>query len=208
MPLRLACFPMPPDVPDLPAGTYEAALFAAMQARDPATGRHCKRVVALSVALARACGLPQDELDVVSVAARLHDVGKIGTPDRVLHSPQRLEKEDWEIMKAHAAAGAFIILQTAMPQREAIALAVRHHHEHFDGSGYPDGLSGHAIPLHARIISVADSYDALGDARPYHPARTHTQIMRILNQEAGSKCDPDLLRVFESMIGGSPLRVP
>ncbi len=179
-----------------------------MQARDPATGRHCNRVVALSVALARACGLPEDEVDVVSTAARLHDVGKIGTPDSVLYCPHRLAKEDWEIMKAHAAAGAAIIMQTAMPQREAIALAVRHHHEHFDGSGYPDGLAGHGIPLHARIISVADSYDALGDARPYHPARAHAQIMRILHQESGSKCDPDLVRVFETMIRDSPLRVP
>ncbi|WP_313621838.1 HD-GYP domain-containing protein [Achromobacter sp.] len=199
---------MPSDVPELPAGSYEAALFAAMQARDPATGRHCNRVVALSVALAQACGLIEEEIKVVAAAARLHDVGKIGTPDRVLHSPHRLEKDDWEIMKAHAAVGAAIILQTAMAGREAIALAVRHHHEHFDGSGYPDGLSGHAIPLHARIISVADSYDALGDARPYHPARTHAQIMRILHQEAGSKCDPDLLRVFETMIQQSRLRVP
>lgn len=206
--LRRACFSMPPDVPEIPAGPFEAALFAAMQARDPATGRHCNRVVALSVALARACGLPEKEMDVVSTAARLHDVGKIGTPDRVLHSPHRLDPEDWEIMKAHAATGAAIIMQTAMPHREAIALAVRHHHEHFDGSGYPDGLAGHAIGLHARIISVADSYDALGDARPYHPARSHAQIMRILNQESGSKCDPDLLRVFETMIRESRLRVP
>jgi putative nucleotidyltransferase with HDIG domain len=198
---------MPPDVPD-PAGSYEAALFAAIQARDPPTGRHCNRVAALSVALARACGLPDEDLAMVSVAARLHDVGKIATPDRVLHSPHRLEWEDWEIMKAHAAAGAALIMQTAIPQREAIALAVRHHHEHVDGSGYPDGIAGHAIPLHARIISIADSYDALGDARPYHPARAHTQIMDILNQEAGSKFDPDLLRVFESLIWESRLRVP
>ncbi|WP_313700793.1 HD domain-containing phosphohydrolase [Achromobacter sp.] len=198
---------MPPDVPD-PAGSYEAALFAAIQARDPATGRHCNRVAALSVALARACGLPDEDLAMVSVAARLHDVGKIATPDRVLHSPHRLEWEDWEIMKAHAAAGAALIMQTAIPQREAIALAVRHHHEHVDGSGYPDGIAGHDIPLHARIISIADSYDALGDVRPYHPARAHTQIMDILNQEAGSKFDPDLLRVFESLIWESRLRVP
>ncbi|MFY2948316.1 MULTISPECIES: HD-GYP domain-containing protein [Achromobacter] len=204
---------MPPDVPPsadaaFPAGSCEAALFAAMRARDAATGRHCHRVVALSVALARACGLDDDEQQAVAVAARLHDVGKIGTPDRVLFSPSRLEKEDWEIMKSHAAVGADIILQSDMPQRERIALAVRHHHEHFDGSGYPEGLAGHDIPLHARIISLADSYDALGDARPYHPARTHAEIMRILNVEAGSKCDPDLLRVFETMIQSSPLRVP
>ncbi|QQB38318.1 HD domain-containing protein [Achromobacter deleyi] len=179
-----------------------------MQARDAATGRHCHRVVALSVALAQACGLPEDEQRAVAVAARLHDVGKIATPDRVLFSPKRLEKEDWEIMKSHAAVGAGIILQSDMPQRARIALAVRHHHEHFDGSGYPAGLAGHEIPLLARIISLADSYDALGDARPYHPARTHAEIMRILNREAGSKCDPDLLRTFETMIQSSPLRVP
>ncbi|RBL82250.1 phosphohydrolase [Streptomyces cavourensis] len=207
---------MPPDLPPQDAsapaacspGSCEAALFAAMQARDPATGRHCHRVVALSVALARACGLPDDEQKAVAVAARLHDVGKIGTPDRVLFSPKRLEKDDWDIMKSHAATGADIIMHSDIPQRELIALAVRHHHEHFDGSGYPEGLAGHDIPLHSRIISLADSYDALGDARPYHPARTHAEIMRILNVEAGSKCDPDLLRVFETMIQHSPLRVP
>ena len=204
----LRIFLMPPDVPEYPDGSCEAALFAAMQARDPATGRHCDRVVALSVALAQACGLPEPEQAAVAVAARLHDVGKIGTPDRVLFSPKRLEAEDWEIMKSHAAAGADIIMKSAMPQRDLIAHAVRHHHEHFDGSGYPAGLSGHDIPLHSRIISLADSYDALGDTRPYHPARSHAEIMRILNRESGSKCDPDLLRLFEAMILASPLRVP
>lgn len=199
---------MPPDVPEYPDGSCEAALFAAMQARDLATGRHCDRVVALSVALADACGLTESEQAAVAVAARLHDVGKIGTPDRVLFSPNRLEAEDWEIMKAHAAIGANIILHSDMPQRDAIAQAVRHHHEHFDGTGYPAGLSGHDIPMLSRIISLADSYDALGDARPYHPARSHHDIMQILHREAGSKCDPDLLRVFESMIAASPLRVP
>jgi HD-GYP domain-containing protein (c-di-GMP phosphodiesterase class II) len=99
-------------------------------------------------------------------------------------------------------------MHSDIPQRELIARAVRHHHEHFDGSGYPAGLRGENIPLHSRIISLADSYDALGDARPYHPARTHAEIMRILHQEAGAKCDPALLRTFESMIAKSPLRVP
>ncbi|WP_338878869.1 HD domain-containing phosphohydrolase [Achromobacter veterisilvae] len=199
---------MPPDVPELSQGSCVAALFAAMRARDPATGRHCDRVVALSVALAQACGLPESEQEVIAIAARLHDVGKIGTPDRVLFSPTRLDREDWEIMKSHAATGAGIIMHSDIPQREQIALAVRHHHEHFDGSGYPDGLAGEDIPLHARIISLADSYDALGDARPYHPALPHAEIMRILNREAGSKCDPGLLRVFGELIEDSPLRVP
>ncbi|CAB3948788.1 Cyclic di-GMP phosphodiesterase [Achromobacter insolitus] len=204
----LRAIPMPPDVPEYPAGSCVAALSAAMRARDPATGRHSERVVALSVALAQACGLPQAEQEAIAIAARLHDIGKIGTPDRVLYSPKRLDKDDWEIMKAHAAVGADIIMHSDIPQRELIALAVRHHHEHFDGSGYPAGLCGADIPLHSRIISLADSYDALGDARPYHPARTHAEIMRILNQEAGSKCDPDLLRTFEAMIQKSRLRVP
>ncbi|KAG0770419.1 hypothetical protein G6F22_017229 [Rhizopus arrhizus] len=114
---------MPPDVPEYPDGSCEAALFAAMQARDPATGRHCDRVVALSVALAQACGLPEPEQAAVAVAARLHDVGKIGTPDRVLFSPKRLEADDWEIMKSHAATGADIIMKSAMPQRDLIAHA-------------------------------------------------------------------------------------
>ncbi|MGV2865169.1 HD-GYP domain-containing protein [Achromobacter sp. AGC39] len=157
-----------------------------MQARDPATGRHCNRVVALCVALAQACGSNEDEQRAVAVAARLHDVGKIGTPDRVLYAPHRLEKDDWEIMKAHAAVGADIILHTDLPQRELIAQAVRHHHEHFDGSGYPAGLAHHDIPMLSRIISLADSYDALGDSRPYHPARSHTEIMAILHREAGA----------------------
>lgn len=199
---------MPPDVPELSQGSCVEALFAAMRARDPATGRHCDRVVALSVALARACGLPESEQAAIAIAARLHDLGKIGTPDRVLFSPTRLDREDWEIMKSHAATGADIIMHSDIAQREQIALAVRHHHEHFDGSGYPDGLAGEDIPLHARIISLADSYDALGDARPYHPALPHAEIMRILNREAGSKCDPGLLRVFGEMIEDSPLRVP
>ena len=179
-----------------------------MQARDPATGRHCDRVVALSVALAQACGLSEEEQQAAAVAARLHDVGKIGTPDRVLYAPHRLEKDDWEIMKAHATVGADIILHSDMPQREQVALAVRHHHEHYAGSGYPAGLARHDIPMLSRIISLADSYDALGDARPYHPARSHADIMAILHRESGSKCDPDLLRVFEAMIRESPLKVP
>ncbi|PPA75777.1 phosphohydrolase [Achromobacter spanius] len=198
---------MPPDV-RLDSGSCEAALFAAMQARDPATGRHCDRVVALSVALAQACGLTQDEQRAVAVAARLHDVGKIGTPDRVLYAPHRLEKDDWDIMKAHATVGADILMHSDIPQRELIAQAVRHHHEHFDGSGYPAGLAHHAIPMLSRIISLADSYDALGDSRPYHPARSHAEIMAILHREAGAKCDPDLLRVFETMIQHSRLKVP
>ena len=164
-------------------------------------------MVALSVALARACGLAEDELESIAVAARLHDLGKIATPDRVLFSPGRLENEDWEIMKSHAAVGADIIGQSDLPGRDQIALAVRHHHEHFDGSGYPDGLA----VMTSRCIRASfpgGFYDALGDARPYHPARTHAQIMLILHREAGAKCDPDLLRVFEGMIRHSPLRVP
>lgn len=160
------------------------------------------------MALARACGLSEREREDVAVAARLHDVGKLLTPDSVLFAPTRLDSGAWEVMKAHAAQGAEIILQSSIERREGIALAVRHHHEHFCGGGYPDGLSGEDIPLHSRIISLADSYDALGDKRPYHAARTHEQIMRILNEEAGSKCDPGLLRAFTTMIGKSALRVP
>lgn len=193
---------------EIPQSACVSALFAAIQARDAATGRHCDRVVGLSVELARACGLSENEVDVVAIAARLHDVGKIRTPDRILLAPGRLSGDDWEIMKAHAADGAEIILQSGIEQREQVALAVRHHHEQFDGRGYPDGLSGEDIPLHARIILLADAYDALGSERPYHAACTHAEIMQILNEEAGVKIDPGLLRTFEAMILDSPLCAP
>ena len=135
-----------------PPGSCEAALFAAMRARDPATGRHCHRVVALSVALARACGLAEDELESIAVAARCTTWARSPRPIACCSRPAG-ENEDWEIMKSHAAVGADIIGQSDLPGRDQIALAVRHHHEHFDGSGYPDGLAGHDIPLHSRIIS-------------------------------------------------------
>ena len=109
-------------------------------------------------------------------------------------------------MKSHAAVGADIIGQSDLPGRDQIALAVRHHHEHFDGSGYPDGLAGHDI----RCIRASFPWriPTMRWATRYHPARTHAQIMLILHREAGAKCDPDLLRVFEGMIRHSPLRVP
>jgi putative two-component system response regulator len=183
-------------------------LGRAAEYRDNETGMHVIRMSHYAKTLAVAAGCTDEWADDLLNAAPMHDVGKIGTPDRVLFSPTRLDREDWEIMKSHAATGADIIMHSDIPQREQIALAVRHHHEHFDGSGYPDGLAGEDIPLHARIISLADSYDALGDARPYHPALPHAEIMRILNREAGSKCDPGLLRVFGELIEDSPLRVP
>ncbi len=193
--------------PVFPAPSCESALFATLQARHPDTGHHSDRVVSLCTALGARCGLPSTELAALAVCARLHDLGKVGVPDRVIYHPGRLVGDDWAVMQSHSDIGADIIMRSDLPNRAFIAEGVRHHHEHFDGSGYPQGLKGGDIVLHARILSLADSYDALSDVRPYHPARQHVQIMDILQSEVGRKSDPDLLHVFENMIEHSELRV-
>lgn len=175
-------------------------LTFALSLRDAYTQHHCGRVEFWCVELGRRCGLSEPEIRVLRDAARLHDVGKIGIPDSILFKPGRLDAQEWEVMKTHAAAGALICQRLAMPDAEAIALLVRHHHERFDGTGYPDGLAGDAIPLGARIIGVVDGYDAMTSTRPYHAARSHDQVMEIMRGERGRKTDPLVFDRFAGMI--------
>lgn len=183
------------------------ALFLALDERDNHTQQHCDRVSILACEIGTACGFSQKELSVLAVGARFHDIGKIGIPDYVLLKPGPLTTAEWEVMKMHPAKGERLFRNTLHPYASEIATVIRHHHERFDGSGYPDGLSGDHIPLASRILGLADIYDAMATTRPYHRARTHREIMDFLLEEDGIRIDPDVFACFSSIIEHSPARV-
>jgi response regulator RpfG family c-di-GMP phosphodiesterase len=189
-----------------PLHSIARTLAVALGQRDHHTRAHSDRVVQLAAGLGYHIGLSEDEIELLSLGAQFHDIGKIGIPDRVLHKPASFEEEEWACMKQHAEIGERIIRAIDGDKASAVAESVRHHHEHFDGSGYPDCLSGTDIPLYARIISLTDSYDAMIDTRTYQRARTHRVVMSILEQESGIKHDPDLVHAFTSAIEKSSLR--
>ena len=157
--------------------------------------------------LGRACGVSNGDLDLLHLGALFHDVGKIGIPDSVLLKPSALNRDEWIVMKSHAERGERIIRSTALDLADELAPIIRHHHEGFAGSGYPDGLKGEQIPLLSRILLVADSYDAMGTSRPYHQARTHREVMAVLESENGDKIDPEVFLKFSRLIDRSPARV-
>ena len=183
------------------------ALSVALDERDHYTQTHCDRVVALSLQLGVQCGLSNSELTHLRITAQFHDIGKIGVPDDVLLKPSRLTAEEWVLMKAHSQQGERIFRAAEIPALDDIAPMIRHHHESFDGSGYPDGLKGEEIPVICRVLLIVDGYDAMGTARPYHEPRSHSKIMEILRSESGKKTDPFIFGKFESLIETSSLRV-
>ncbi|MBL1141052.1 MAG: HD-GYP domain-containing protein [Proteobacteria bacterium] len=186
---------------------YTEALSCALKHRDAHTQLHSQRIVLLSEELGKSCSLSENEIFILKIASCLHDIGKIGIPDNILLKQGKHNPEEWEIMKSHSTKGADIVKKLPINNTELISNIVRHHHEHYDGCGYPDKLSGENIPIMARIISVTDSYDAMTDTRPYHPAKTHKKAIEILNDEKGNKSDPYVLNKFLSRIETSSYRV-
>lgn len=182
------------------------ALSIALSERHKGTSIHCDRVTGLALEMGARYGLPAGELQVLRLAASLHDIGKIGIPDNVLLKPGKLTTDEWEVMKSHSEKGHHIARALNHPEAETLALAVRHHHEHFDGSGYPDGLAGDSIPLLARIIALADCYDAMAEERMYHRGRSHPEIMEIMGEGRGTHHSPDLLDEFCRFIESSSFR--
>lgn len=168
--------------------------------RDDYTDAHCGRVEYLCLQLGVRCRLRAKQLRLLRVAARLHDIGKIGIPDQILLKPGVLEPDEFEVMKTHATLGQEICERIPYKEARTISLFVRHHHEAFNGSGYPDGLSGEQIPLCSRIMSLADSYDAMRTVRPYQRARSHEQVMEVMRSERGNKSDPFLFDCFEELV--------
>jgi HD-GYP domain-containing protein (c-di-GMP phosphodiesterase class II) len=189
-----------PDNKDCTLDEFASGLAAALAERDFETRLHCDRVVDIAMAIGRRCGFSETELSLLWLSAAFHDVGKIGIPDHVLRKPGELTEEEWEIMKTHTLVGEKIMRAVKAPGMEWVAAAVRHHHEHFDGSGYPDGLEAGEIPLMARIVAIADGYDAMLTARPYHSALSHSEVMAQMQTEAGDKYDPQLFGDFQAVL--------
>jgi two-component system cell cycle response regulator len=162
-------------------------LLRALAERDPGLGSHAE-TVAMAAATAEALGLPQDEVENVRHASELHDVGKVAIPDAILGKPGPLTDEEWSFVRRHTVIGERIIL--AAPALARVAVLVRASHERWDGAGYPDGLSGEAIPLGARIVAVADAFAAMIAGRPYRAARTPEEALGELQLAAGAQFDP------------------
>lgn len=171
------------------------SLASAIDAKDPYTKGHSTSVSRYSEALARAINLPEDEVQRIKLGALLHDVGKIGIPENVLKKPGKLEGEEWEIMKQHPVIGAEKVLAPNDALRDLIPI-VKYHHEHIDGSGYPEHLKGEKIPLAARIVAVADTFHALISDRPYRKGMSVEKACEILKDGAGKLWDTDLVRQF------------
>jgi putative nucleotidyltransferase with HDIG domain len=172
-----------------------------LEVRNPYTYGHCRRVARHAERIARTMRLGPNEVAEIRTAALVHDVGKIYTPVEVLHKEGPLDDEEFEIVKRHAVDGADMLAPVRDPKLVDI---VRHHHERLDGSGYPDGLSGEQIPLGARIIAVADTFDAITSHRPYRRARSQREALGVLEAEAGRLLDAASVEAFAR--GCSPRR--
>ncbi len=176
----------------------EAILFAlalAVEQRDQQTSGHCQRLALISVALGYHLGLRDGEMESLYRGGFLHDVGKVGIPDSILLKPGKLSAEEWVVMRSHPTRGEEIC--RPMKSLAPVLPIIRHHHERWDGYGYPDGLREEQIPLAARVLQVADIYDALISARPYKPAYTPDEALDVLRREADAGWrDPKLVRTF------------
>ena len=170
------------------------ALAESIEKRDPCTGGHTKRVLAYSMAIAKYMKLNEEEMEKLKIAAILHDIGKIGVEDKILRKKENLTEEEYQEMKKHPMVGVEILGHIS--QLKDIIPGMRYHHERTDGKGYPNGLKGNNIPLIARIISVADTYDAMTTTRPYHNALSNSKAVAELKRCAGTQFDKSVVYAF------------
>jgi len=165
-----------------------------IEVRDDYTGNHTRRVTRYAELLARAIGLPQDQMELVSLGTPLHDIGKVGVDDAILRKSGRLSDEEYAKMKTHTVIGSQILAN--IPEMSQLLPIVRNHHEKFDGTGYPDKLSGNDIPLLARLVAIADAFDAMTSDRPYRPALGLDRAFAELERLAGTQFDPKMVQAF------------
>ncbi|HLH26709.1 MAG TPA: HD domain-containing phosphohydrolase [Chloroflexota bacterium] len=183
--------------------TTVRVLAAAIETRDAYTGGHVERVAEYSVAIGRELGWDEDQLMTLELGALLHDVGKIGVDDGVLRKPAKLEPDEWAHMQRHPELGAHMLRD--VPFLQASLSCVLYHHERFDGAGYPHRLAGTAIPLEARIVSVADTFDAMTSDRPYRKGLPASVALEEIARCAGSQFDPLVVRAFLRVVEAPPL---
>jgi hypothetical protein len=179
-----------------------AALSRSMEAKDLETGGHTERVAAIAVALAVRLGYEGEELEAIEIGALLHDIGKIGVPERILNKPDVLDEEEWRVMRRHPLISDVILSEVDL--HPFVRQIARSSHERIDGRGYPDGLSGEAVPLPARIVLVADALDALTSDRPYRAARPLTAALDELRAHSGTQFCPQVVDALESVHAEAP----
>jgi putative nucleotidyltransferase with HDIG domain len=174
------------------------ALAYALEAKDPYTRGHSEVVAQYSIKIAREMGFSEDRIEPLHQMCLLHDIGKIGVVPDVLGKEGFPNEDEWELVRKHPLIGDNIVRPLNLPPR--IRSVIRNHHERFDGRGYPDGLMGHQIPLEARIVAVADAYDAMVSTRPYRKAMSQQRALVELERNSGTQFDPDVVRVFKSVM--------
>jgi putative nucleotidyltransferase with HDIG domain len=172
-----------------------ASLAAAIDERDPYTRGHSERVTEYSLAMADEMAMDAKGREVVHIAGLLHDIGKIGIDDAILRKPSGLTKAEYNIIKQHPGKGANIM--APIKQLQKIIPSMRHHHERFDGQGYPEGIEGNKIPLPARIIAVSDTFDAMTSERPYQVAMEEKKVVDLIMSWSGSRFDPEVCAAFQ-----------
>ncbi len=174
------------------------ALAAAIDAKDPYTKGHSERVAETSIAVAQELNLSDRDIENIEYTALLHDIGKIGITDNILGKESKLTNKEFDKIKEHTVMGAKIIEPVDFLKNSY--KAIYHHHEKYNGKGYPDGLKSEDIPLSARIIAVADAYDAMGSDRPYRKKLNHNKILRELKEQSGKQFDPEVVKVLISVL--------
>jgi putative nucleotidyltransferase with HDIG domain len=179
-----------------------AALSRSMEAKDYYTGGHTERVAEISVALARRLGYEGAELEAIEIGALLHDIGKIGVPESILHKREPLDEEDWRVIQEHPVISDYILSEVDLPQ--IVRQIARSSHERIDGQGYPDKLGGEGIPLPARIVFVADALDALTSNRPYRRGRPLWAALEELRRHAGTQFCPTVVAALEDVYTREP----
>ena len=175
---------------------FSESLGTAIDAKDPFTSLHSEEVAEVAHAIALAMGLDTGDADIIHVAGHLHDIGKIGVPDEVLKKKEPLTDLDWKFIRRHPETGANILRPVKALAKSGIVDMVRHHHERFDGKGYPGRLKGEAIPRGARIIALADALSAILQNRPYRPAKDFDEAVTEIINCSGTQFDPLVVTAF------------
>jgi putative nucleotidyltransferase with HDIG domain len=188
---------VPEALADLDLRTI-AAVGAAAEIKDPHIRRHQERVSQWAATLAEEMGLPRERVQDIRVASLLHDLGKVSISEHILNKPGKLTEEEYAKIKEHSALGAMIVAHVEGLHR--LVKIIRHHHERFDGTGYPDSLAGEYIPLEARILSVVDVFDAMTHERSYRKALSREEAIAELERSAGTQFDPAMVKAFLTLL--------